>query len=247
MQASDANLRSETTLFLLASADGRITSGESLALDPDWDWKRVHGVKEGLGQYYRIEQTTDLYSLISGKVAAKLRAHKSASSQGQPKGAPFLNSIVIDRKPWLTREDIIQMARDLKHLYIVTTNANHPAHGLRDIGNLTVIPYEEEIDFSDLFRKMKQDHGANRITVQSGGTLNAVLIRRGLIDHLLIVVAPLLVGGRATPSIMDGDSLQTEADLSQLKALRLTRCEALQDSYVRLEYDVIQETVIDSK
>ena len=51
MQTSDSISRAETTLFLLASADGKITSGESDTLDPDWDWKRVHGVKDGLGQY----------------------------------------------------------------------------------------------------------------------------------------------------------------------------------------------------
>jgi len=59
---------------------------------------------------------------------------------------------------------------------------------------------------------MKQEHGAESITVQSGGTLNATLVRSGLIDHLLIVVAPLLVGGKATPTILDGRSFQTEAE-----------------------------------
>jgi hypothetical protein len=33
--------------------------------------------------------------------------------------------------------------------------------------------------------------------------------------------------------------------LADLKALKLTRCEALEHSYLRLEYDVISETIID--
>ncbi len=249
MQTSDSISRAETTLFLLASADGKITSGESNTLDPDWDWKRIHGVKEGLGQYYQIEKTTDLYGLISAKVLAKLLANKTEANPSGPGPGetPYFNQIVIDRKPWLTREYIFQLASRLKHLYLVTTNPNHPAHDLGEIENMTVISYDNEIDFSDLFCLMKQRHGADRITIQSGGTLNAPLVRQGLIDHLLIVVAPLLVGGEATPSIMSGSSLQTEADLLQLKALQLTHCEALADSYVRLEYDVIQDTVIDAK
>ena len=248
MRKSDSDLRAETTLFLLASVDGKITSGESDGLDPEWDWKRVHGVKEGLGQYYQIEQTTDPYSLISGKIVAKLRAKGPETSGAAPAEAPFLNSIVVDRKPWLTREDVRCMATGLKHLYIVTTNAAHPAHELQsDTDNLTVIHYQEDVDFHDLFRRMRRDHGAKRITIQSGGTLNAPLVRGGLIDHLLIVVAPLLVGGKATPSLMDGRSLQTEADLMSLKALKLVGCEVLRDSYIRLEYDVIQETVVDAE
>ncbi len=249
MKTGNSISRAETTLFLLASADGKITSGESDTLDPDWDWKRVHGVKDGLGQYYQIEKTTDLYGLISAKVLAKLLANKAEPnpSESGPGAAPYFNQIVIDRKPWLTREYIFQLASRLKHLYLVTTNPSHPAHSLSEIENLTVISYDNEINFSDLFCMMKQQHGADRITIQSGGTLNASLIRQGLIDHLLIVVAPLLVGGEATTSIMSGRSLQTEADLLQLKALKLTRCEALADSFVRLEYDVIQDTVVDAK
>jgi 2,5-diamino-6-(ribosylamino)-4(3H)-pyrimidinone 5'-phosphate reductase len=94
---------------------------------------------------------------------------------------------------------------------------------------------------------MKQQYGFERLTIESGGTLNAAFLRQGLIDHVVLVVAPLLVGGKATSSLIDGPSLQTEADLLDLKALKLTRCEVLQDSYLRLEYDVLNETVIDSK
>jgi 2,5-diamino-6-(ribosylamino)-4(3H)-pyrimidinone 5'-phosphate reductase len=248
MQKNDANARAETTLFLLVSADGKITSGQSDALDPDWDWKRIHGVKEGLGQYYQIEQTTDLFSMITGKVLAKLRPEAPEMLQENPDNPPFLNSIVVDSKPWLTPQDLQRQVRRLKHLYLVTSNAEHPAFSMQgSVDNLTVIHYSGSVDFADLFRKMKQDYGAPRITIQSGGTLNSTLVRAGLVDHILLVVAPLLVGGEGTPSAMDGASFQTEAELLGLKALRLTKCEALSDSYVRLTYDLIQETVVDPK
>jgi 2,5-diamino-6-(ribosylamino)-4(3H)-pyrimidinone 5'-phosphate reductase len=94
---------------------------------------------------------------------------------------------------------------------------------------------------------MKRQYGYQQLTIESGGTLNAVLLRQGLIDHMVLVVAPLLVGGKTTSSLKDGESLQTEEDLIHLKALKLVRCETLRDSYIRLEYDVINETIIDSK
>ena len=49
------NNRVETTLFLVMSLDGKITSGNHDSLDPDKDWKRIVGVKEGLHQYYEHE------------------------------------------------------------------------------------------------------------------------------------------------------------------------------------------------
>ena len=248
MQENNSTCRSETTLFLLVSADGKITTGQSDTLDPEWDWKRIHGVKEGFGQYYQIEQATDLFSMISGKILSKLRTHEPEFPQRCPNNPPFLCSIIVDNKPWLTPRDLQRSIRQLKHLYLVTSNAEHPAFNMQEcVDNLTVIHYPDKIDFADLFSKMKQDYGAKRITIQSGGTLNTTLVRSGLVDHILLVVAPLLVGGKTTPTIMDGPSFQTESDLLGLKALKLTKCELLRDSYVRLEYDLIQETVVDPK
>ncbi|MBN1256196.1 MAG: dihydrofolate reductase family protein [Planctomycetes bacterium] len=240
--------RAETTLFLLMSVDGKISSGESDTLDPDLDWKRIHGVKEGLAQYYRIEQTTDLHSLNTAKVMAKIGVNAREIPAERPKSSAFVSSIIVDRKPWLTAHGVRYLAQGAKTLYLATNNPAHPAHALEsEIENLVVIHYAEEIAFLDLFQRMKHDYGAERITIQSGGTLNAVLVRHGLIDHLLLVVAPLLVGGQATPTLIGGRSFQTEADLLGSKALKLTKGEVLEDSYLRLEYDVIPDTIIDPK
>ena len=60
-----------TTLFMLASADGKINTGASDALDFDCDLPRIDGAKEGLYQYYEIERTTDLWSFNTGRAQAK--------------------------------------------------------------------------------------------------------------------------------------------------------------------------------
>lgn len=49
--------RPHTTLFMIMSLDGKISSGDTDALDVDADWKRIQGVKEGLYQYYDLEKT----------------------------------------------------------------------------------------------------------------------------------------------------------------------------------------------
>jgi len=64
--------RVETTLFLLMSVDGKITSGETDNLDSGRDWKRIRGVKEGLQQYYQIEWSIAINSLNTGRVMAKI-------------------------------------------------------------------------------------------------------------------------------------------------------------------------------
>ena len=39
-----------TTLFMITSLDGKISSGDTDLVDSDQDWPKVKGVKEGLYQ-----------------------------------------------------------------------------------------------------------------------------------------------------------------------------------------------------
>ncbi len=45
------------TLFMLMSVDGKISTGSTDELDIDRDFPKLPGVREGLHQYYEIEQT----------------------------------------------------------------------------------------------------------------------------------------------------------------------------------------------
>ena len=61
-----------TTLFMLMSVDGKISTGATDEMDYDKDFPNITGLKEGLHQYYEIEQTTDLWSFNTGRVQEKM-------------------------------------------------------------------------------------------------------------------------------------------------------------------------------
>jgi len=89
--------RPVTTLFMLMSVDGKISTGDTDVMDFDKDLPRLLDVKDGLYQYYDIEKTTDLHSLNTGKVLAKIGANKKWESVNK---IP-VSFIVIDNKPHL--------------------------------------------------------------------------------------------------------------------------------------------------
>ncbi len=60
----------------------------------------------------------------------------------------------------------------------------------------------------------------------------------GLIDRLLLVVAPAMVGGKDTATLMDGESLHSESELFKIKPLELVQAKPLENSYLLLEYKV---------
>jgi len=234
--------RTETTLCLVMSLDGKITTGSTDNMDSDRDWKRIVGVKEGFAQYYRVEQSLGPNYLDSGRVLEKVGINDRSS---MPDKEP-LQFVVVDRKPHLNRNGIAYLCHWLRRVFIVTNNPRHPATELKqEYGNIEVLLYATEIDFKDLLQRLRNDYAMEKITIETGGTLNSILFRSGLVDHVKIVVAPLVVGGKDTSSLVDGISLTEQSQLHQLKPLKLRECRRLNDSYLLLEYDVINDTIVD--
>lgn len=225
-----------TTLFLLVSLDGKISTGAVDERDTDTDYRIIKGIKEGVQQYYDIEKTTDRFSLNTGKVMAKI----GVNTDKNPIHCPGVTFVIVDNKH-LNLNGIKNLCDNLKELILVTHNSNHPAFKLNQ-SNLKIIKYENEIDFIDLFSKLESQFGVNRLTIQSGGTLNSVLLRNKLIDKVSIVLVPCLIGGHDTPTLIDGISLISKEDLKQIKALKLERADVLKDSYLHIQYTVINET-----
>ena len=75
--------------------------------------------------------------------------------------------------------------------------------------------------------------------MQTGGTLNGLFLREKLFDYVDVVVAPVLIGGKDTATLIDGESLLSQGELSKLGVLRLQECEILEHSYLRLRYEVL--------
>lgn len=191
------------------------------------------GIADGLYQYYELEQKTDLHSLNTGRVQAKIGINDNKSTTKTP-----VSFIIVDNKPHLTEKGVQYFINRSKLFFLVTTNKLHPAFQISIPDNLEIIYYDKAIDFEDLFSKFKSIFNIETITIQSGGTLNSVLLRQGLIDFVSIVIAPCLIGGKDTPTIIDGQSFSIETELKEIKTLELKTCKILENSYLHLIYKV---------
>lgn len=220
-----------TTLFMLMSVDGKISTGATDDLDVDRDFPKIAGVQEGLHQYYEIEQTTDLWSLNSGRVQEKM----GVNTKEMPNKSPV--SFVLIDNHHLTEQGIRYFCARAKEFVLVTSNADHPAFRVKE-NNLHII-CQRKLSLPDALAKLKSEYGCERITIQSGGTLNGLFLREKLFDYIDIVIAPILIGGKDTSTLIDGESLRSESGLSQLGVLKLQECKVLENSYLRLRYRVI--------
>ena len=225
-----------TTLFMLQSLDGKISSGNNDELDADKDWCKIDGVKEGLQQYYDIEQTTDLFSLNTGRVMAKIGVNDRTEKANKTP----CSFIIIDNKPHLNKNGIDYLCKWVNTLYLVTTNKNHIAYTLQqEYPNLVILNYEK-LDLNVLLEDLSEKYNVDHLTIQSGGNLNGLFLRENLIDYVNIVIAPLLVGGKETSTLIDGEAITSQSELNKLKALKLMECNQLNNSYIQLKYKVIK-------
>lgn len=226
--------RPTTTLFMLESLDGKISSGNNDSLDADKDFCKIDGVKEGLHQYYEIECTTDYYSLNTGRVMEKIGVNNKSKYHNKVE----VNFIIIDNKPHLNENGIDYICHWVEKLILVTTNKNHIAYSLKDKYNNLDILFYEELDLKKLLEDLYSKYNVDKLTIQSGGNLNGLFVRENLIDYVNVVIAPLLVGGKDVSTLIDGKAIESNRDLDKLRALELMECNKLDNSYVQLKYKV---------
>ena len=216
---------------MLMSVDGKISTGATDEMDVDRDLPQIIGLKEGLHQYYEIEQTTDLWSFNTGRVQVKMGVNTSEMPEKTP-----VSFVLLDNHH-LNEHGVRYFCARSRQFVLITTNQDHPAFHVQ-ADNLHII-FQEELSLADALMILKERFGCERLTVQSGGTVNGLFLREKLFDFVDIVVAPVLIGGKNTATLIDGRSLQARDELDQLGILRLIEAAPLQDSYLRLRYQVV--------
>jgi len=222
--------RPVTTLFLLQSLDGKISTGPTDNFDVDKDIPKLSGnPAQGLHQYYEAEQETDLWSLNSGRVMAKV----GYNSKPFAKERCPVNFVIIDNNH-LTDHGVSYTCSVFNHFYLVTSNKNHPAY-LSNEDNLTIIEYNGKFNPKNMLEELYK-YGCKELTIQTGSTLNNIFLRNHLIDKVNIVICPILVGGTNTSSLIGGSDVKK---LSDIGILNLTKIKKLNNSYIEVFYDVV--------
>ncbi|UCG67987.1 MAG: RibD family protein [Thermoplasmata archaeon] len=99
-----------------------------------------------------------------------------------------------------------------------------------------IVAGEDHVDMRKALEELSRIYGVNTVRLDSGGTLNGVLLREGLVDEISVMVIPTLVGGTTPTSIFIGPDLTSEKGVLKLKLIHF---EKLEDDYIWLRYEVV--------
>jgi len=93
------------------------------------------------------------------------------------------------------------------------------------------------VDLTQAISAMGTELGISCVLSTAGGGLQGALLREDLIDELHLSIAPALVGGLGTPTIMDGRPLEIGEAPTPLRLLSVHTDTA---GTVRLHYEVVR-------
>ena len=74
-----------------------------------------------------------------------------------------------------------------------------------------------------LFQTLRQRYGVRSILLEGGGELIGSALEARLVDRVVWFVAPMIIGGRLTPSAVGGTGIQRLPQAIRLDALRVRR------------------------
>ncbi len=100
-----------------------------------------------------------------------------------------------------------------------------------------IIAGDDHVDLRVALEELNARCGVKVVRVDSGGTLNGVLLRAGLVDEVSVLINPSLVGGTTPRSIFRAPDLTSSEGVIQLK---LTHVERVKGDIVWLRYEVVR-------
>jgi 2,5-diamino-6-(ribosylamino)-4(3H)-pyrimidinone 5'-phosphate reductase len=97
----------------------------------------------------------------------------------------------------------------------------------------TILAGKDRIDMRAGMEALQAQHGVATVRVDSGGTLNSVMLATGLVTEVSVLIHPFLAGGRPDPTVFDPE----KAGITGLQVpLRLKSHEVLAGGLIWVRY-----------
>ena len=109
---------------------------------------------------------------------------------------------------------------------------------LEDRKIVAIVAGSDRIDMRKALEMLNKWHGVDTVRIDSGGTLNSVLLEAGVVDEVSVLIHPFLAGGRADPTMFD----PAKAGFTDLQiTLALISTEVVGDGLIWARYSVLGE------
>ncbi len=217
----------------LMSVDARLTTARRL----ETHWEEI--APTAVHEYYRLARHLGVQGILTSASLISLAEHTLAeqdivaSDPRQlapavivPDNRGRINWTLIKRKPWF-RSAVALCSKKTPKDYL---------EYLDEEGIHYIVAGEEHVDLEAALDALWERYRIGMLACLGGAQLTGALLRRGLIDEISVVIAPLAIGGITTPTLFEASDLSS---LQQILRLRLSHFMGLEGGAVWLRYEVI--------
>lgn len=81
---------------------------------------------------------------------------------------------------------------------------------------------QNRVELKKLLKALQKEK-IKTILLEGGGTLNWEFVRQGLVDELIVTIAPYVIGGKNAITLVEGDGFSKIADSPKLKLHKIAR------------------------
>jgi 2,5-diamino-6-(ribosylamino)-4(3H)-pyrimidinone 5'-phosphate reductase len=210
---------------------------------------RLDGFMPDVGQYYDAAAALEADCMLAGSdtILKAIEAEGIGPDRDVPQEPPAVDPdderqllVIADSKGRIDVWQALREAgywRDVMALVSQTTPKKY-LENLKKRHVSCIVAGEERIDFKSALEELGRQ-GVKKVRTDSGGTLNGVLLRQGLVDEVSVLVHPVLVGGTTAASIYRAPDPQPGDRPIDLQIIGSRR---LRNGVVWLRYKVTKET-----
>ncbi len=204
--------RPEVVVNIFSSMDGRITTAPNHNV-MEWTSYDVDG--DANDEAHKLYDTLNCDGLVSGSESLMVWSADWIELE-QPITYPEKSKayIVFDgrgRMDWAQTDGLIVVTRENVHSEYMTQ--------LEEKG-ITYLQAGDgdQIDIGLALEKL-YECGFRRLGISGGGTINGAFLRQGFIDEVSVVLAPIAIGGKRTPTMFDCDDLTSIREATSLELI----------------------------
>jgi 2,5-diamino-6-(ribosylamino)-4(3H)-pyrimidinone 5'-phosphate reductase len=118
---------------------------------------------------------------------------------------------------------ILKSASKINTIVAVTSKtSDRRIDKIKSAGAMVIVAGARTVDLKELFCILKK-MGFNKILVEGGGELNWSILQLGIVNELMVTVAPRIVGGRTATTLVEGDGYTRISESIKTELIKISR------------------------
>jgi 2,5-diamino-6-(ribosylamino)-4(3H)-pyrimidinone 5'-phosphate reductase len=182
------------------SIDGKITTRKNdSSISSKIDWVRVH----------KLRSTVDgivigISTVLKDDPILNVRYAKTVKNPAR---------IIIDSR-------IMRSSKKIQTFVAVTHDASlQKIKEIEKKGAKVLVIGREKVNIIDLFQHLEK-LGLKKLLVEGGGEINWSVLKLGLVDELIVTIAPIVIGGRDAKTLVEGEGISYIYNAIRMKLVK---------------------------